>query len=36
MAHEIIKKNKKDIHDARETMKEAERAAELERRIGIT
>jgi hypothetical protein len=36
MAHEIMKKSKKDIHDAREATKEAERAAELERRIGIT
>jgi hypothetical protein len=36
MAHEIMKKSKKDIHDAREAMKEAEKAAELERRIGIT
>jgi hypothetical protein len=36
MAHEIMKKSEKDIHDARETTKEAEKAAELERRIGIT
>jgi hypothetical protein len=36
MAHVIIKKNEKDIHDAREATKAAERAAELERRIGIT
>jgi hypothetical protein len=36
MAHEIMKKSEKDIHDAREAAKEAERAAELERRIGIT
>jgi hypothetical protein len=36
MAHEIMKKIEKDIHDAREAMKEAEKAAELERRIGIT
>jgi hypothetical protein len=36
MAHEIIKKSKKDIHDAREATKAAEKAAELERRIGIT
>jgi hypothetical protein len=35
MAHEIIKKNKKDIHDTRESIKAAEKAAELERRIGI-
>jgi hypothetical protein len=36
MAHEIIKKSKKDIHDAREATKEAEKAAKLERRISIT
>jgi hypothetical protein len=36
MAHEIMKKSKKDIHDAREATKSAERAAELEKRIGIT
>jgi hypothetical protein len=36
MAHEIMKKSEKDIHDAREATKEAERAAELERRICIT
>jgi hypothetical protein len=36
MAHEIMKKSEKDIHDAREATKEAEEAAELERRIGIT
>jgi hypothetical protein len=36
MAHEIMKKSEKDLHDAREATKEAERAAELERRIGIT
>jgi hypothetical protein len=35
MAHEIMKKSKKDIHDAREAAKEAEKVAELERRIGI-
>jgi hypothetical protein len=35
MAHEIMKKSKKDIHDTREAAKEAEKAAELERRIGI-
>jgi hypothetical protein len=34
MAHEIIKKSEKDTHDARETTKAAEKAAELERRIG--
>jgi hypothetical protein len=36
MAHEIMKKSKKDIHDTREAAKAAEKAAELERRIGIT
>jgi hypothetical protein len=36
MAHEIIKKNEKDIHDTRESIKAAEKAAELEKRIGIT
>jgi hypothetical protein len=36
MAHEIMKKSEKDIHDARGATKEAEKAAELERRIGIT
>jgi hypothetical protein len=36
MAHEIMKKNEKDIHDTREATKAAEKAAELERRIGIT
>jgi hypothetical protein len=35
MAHEIIKKSEKDTHDAREATKTAEKAAELERRIGI-
>jgi hypothetical protein len=35
MAYEIMKKCEKDIHDAREAAKEAERAAELERRRGI-
>jgi hypothetical protein len=35
MAHEIIKKSEKDSHDAREATKAAEKAAELERRIGI-
>jgi cell division septum initiation protein DivIVA len=34
-AHEIIKKSEKDTHDAREAAKAAEKAAELERRIGI-
>jgi hypothetical protein len=36
MAHEIMKKSKKDIPDAREVTKEAEKATKLERRIGIT
>jgi hypothetical protein len=36
MAHEIMNKSKKDIHDAREATKEAEKAAELKTRIGIT
>jgi hypothetical protein len=36
VAHEIMKKNEKDIHDAREATKAAEKAAELERQIGIT
>jgi hypothetical protein len=36
MAHEIMKKSEKDIHDSREAAKEARRAAELERRICIT
>jgi hypothetical protein len=36
MAHEIIKKIKKDTHDAREATKTTEKAAELERRICIT
>jgi hypothetical protein len=35
MAHEIIKKSEKDTHDAREATKAAEKATELERRIGI-
>jgi hypothetical protein len=35
MAHEIMKKSEKDIHDSREVAKKAEKAAELERRIGI-
>jgi hypothetical protein len=36
MTHEIMKKSEKYIHDAREATKEAEKAAELERWIGIT
>jgi hypothetical protein len=35
MAHEIMKKSEKYIHDTRESTKEAEKAAELERHIGI-
>jgi hypothetical protein len=35
MAYEIMKKSEKDIHDSREVAKKAEKAAELERRIGI-
>ena len=35
MAHEIMKKSKKDIHDSREEAKKAKKTAELERRIGI-
>jgi hypothetical protein len=35
MAHEIINKSEKDSHDAKEATKAAEKAAELERRIGI-
>jgi hypothetical protein len=35
MAHEIMKKSEKDIHDARVQAKHAEEAAERERRIGI-
>jgi Cu2+-containing amine oxidase len=35
MAHEIMKKREKDIHDAREAAKKAEEATERERWIGI-
>jgi hypothetical protein len=35
LANEIIKKNEKDTHDAREEARRAEEAAECERRIGI-
>jgi hypothetical protein len=35
MAHEIMKKSEKDIHDAREAAKKAEKAAERERQISI-
>jgi hypothetical protein len=35
MAHEIMKKSEKDIHDTREAARRAEEATERERRIGI-
>jgi hypothetical protein len=35
MAHEIMKKSEKDIHDARVQAKQAEEAAEREKRISI-
>jgi hypothetical protein len=35
LANEIIKKNEKDTHDAREEARQAEEAIERERRIGI-
>jgi hypothetical protein len=35
LAHEIIKKNEKDTHDAREEARRTKEAAERERRIGI-
>jgi hypothetical protein len=35
MANEIIKKNEKESHDAREEAKQAEEAAERARHIGI-
>jgi hypothetical protein len=35
MAHKIMKKSEKDIHDARVQAKQAEEDAERERRIGI-
>jgi hypothetical protein len=35
LAHEIIKKNEKDTHDARAEAKRAEEAAECGRRVGI-
>jgi hypothetical protein len=34
MAHEIIKKSEKDTYNARAVAKQAEEAAERERRIG--
>jgi hypothetical protein len=35
LANEIIKKNEKDTHDAREEARRTEKAAERERHIGI-
>jgi hypothetical protein len=35
LAHEIIKKNEKDTHDAREEARRTEEATERERRIGL-
>ena len=35
LANEIIKKNEKETHEAREEVRRAEEAAERERRIGI-
>jgi hypothetical protein len=35
MAHEIIKKSEKETHDARVEARQAEEAAERERRISI-
>jgi hypothetical protein len=35
LAHEIIKKNEKDTHDAREEARRTEEATEHEKRIGI-
>jgi hypothetical protein len=35
LAHEIIRKNEKDTHDARKEARRTEEAAECERRIGI-
>jgi hypothetical protein len=35
MAHEIMKKSEKYIHEARAEAKQAEEAAEREKRIGI-
>ena len=35
MAHEIIKKSEKDTHEARVKARQAEEAAEREKRIGI-
>jgi hypothetical protein len=34
MAHKIMKKSEKDIHDARAEARRAEEAAEREKRIG--
>jgi hypothetical protein len=35
LANEIIRKNEKDTHDAREEARQAEEAVEHERRIGV-
>jgi hypothetical protein len=35
MAHQIIKKSEKDTHEARVEARQAEEAAEREKRIGI-
>jgi hypothetical protein len=35
MAHEIMKKSEKDIHEARAEAKRVEEAAEREKRIGL-
>jgi hypothetical protein len=35
MAHEIMKKSEKDIHETRAKARQAEEAAEREKRIGI-
>jgi hypothetical protein len=36
MAHEIIRKSEKGIHDARKVAEAAEKSADLERQIGMT
>jgi hypothetical protein len=35
LANEIIRKNEKDTHDAREEARRVEEAVERERRIGV-
>jgi hypothetical protein len=35
LANEIIRKNEKDTHDARDEARRAEEAVERERRIGV-